>query len=195
MVCAKCGLVLGPNFVEPLPLPASLNIHPELSSICERLHTPYQNEIASCYDHLTHLPHPYRMGVALYTTLNRLGTPKSLGTIAYLCQLSSRQLWRKMRHMDINDSFNYENFAEAFLAPLNLSFSAITQIKKRADSFPSSFRPQTVLTTLAYLHIKGRGKELSLQKLSKQLHVSSMSAFRCLKAIERQHASPPSREV
>ena len=82
----------------------------------------------------------------------------------------------------IDDSFCIEEFAFPFLAGLNLSYTAVQEIRKKAEQSKTGFSPRSALAALAYIYLKkDPSTKMSLRSISRHLGVSQMSIFRYLK--------------
>lgn len=203
VVCAKCGLVLDQLYIYPTPTSSKQQEVPappdaELYEICHKLNTPFYSTIADKFKSLHH-PHApkknFLMAAAIYSSLNSLGCPQDIQKICYLCEVSSKRLWKCMNKMsDVDDSFNYA-FAEHFLQSFQLPYSVIKELQEQAENVPGTCSPKTVLASLCYNYLNKTGKKISLYKLAGQLGVSQMSCRRCLKSIKKENASTPSRQV
>ena len=205
VVCSKCGLVLDQLYIYPTPHHEEVSIDTELYEICLKLPTPFYPLIKSKFHSLSHhrVPKNYLMAAAIYSSLNKLGCPQDIKKICYLCQVSSKRLWKYMNHLpDVDDSFSYA-FAEHFLQSLKLPYSVINKLQIEAENVPGTFSPKTVLTSLCYNYLNKIGNKIALNKLTRELDVSLMSCRRCLRAIKeekaikalKENASSPSRVV
>ena len=201
VVCAKCGLVLDQLYIYPTPTSSKQQEVPappdaELYEICHKLNTPFYSIIADKFKSLHHPRAPkknFLMAAAIYSSLNSLGCPQDIQKICYLCEVSSKRLWKCMNKMsDVDDSFNYA-FAEHFLQSFQLPYSVIKELQEQAENVPGTCSPKTVLASLCYKYLSKTDKKMALNKLAKQLGVSQMSCRRCLKSIK--DASSPSRQV
>ena len=199
VVCAKCGLVLDQLYIYPTPsskqpeAPADA----ELYEICHKLNTPFYSIIADKFKSLRHPRAPkknFLMAAAIYSSLNSLGCPQDIQKICFLCQVSSKRLWKYMNKMpDVDDSFDYA-FAEHFLQSFQLPYSVIRELQEQAENVPGTCSPKTVLASLCYNYLNKTDKKIALNKLADQLGVSLMSCRRCLDSI-KENASSPSRQV
>ena len=198
VVCAKCGLVLDQLYIYPTPSSKQQEVpaDAELYEICHKLNTPFYSIIADKFKSLRHHRAPkknFLMAAAIYSSLNSLGCPQDIQKICYLCQVSSKRLWKYMNKMpDVDDSFDYA-FAEHFLQSFQLPYSVIKELQEQAENVPGTCSPKTVLASLCYKYLSKTDKKIALNKLAKQLDVSQMSCRRFLKSIK--DASSPSRQV
>ena len=189
VVCSLCGVVLDQLYETPLLSQPSRPLYPDLYDICVRMHTSLYPQIETCFSELLKLgkPRNYMMGAAIYSTLNRFGCSQDIELICYLCNISSKRLWKYMSEVPVDHTFHYD-FAENYLQILKLPYRIICEIKRRADLIEGSYNPRTVCAAMAYNYLKTTPQKMSLNKLTKQLGVSQMSVYRCLKSI-RQNAS------
>ena len=195
VVCRLCGLVLDQLYVYPAQPQESPSVQHDLYEICTKLQTPYYSAIEGTFNSLTHfrIPRDYLMGSAIYSTLNALGCSFDLEKICYLCNISSKRLWKYMNFLGVDDTFSFA-FAEQFLQELSLPYSAITQIRVVAEKVLGAYSPRTILASLCYIYLRNTDRKISLPKLTKLLGVSQMSCYRCLKSI-RKNATSSQREI
>ena len=72
---------------------------------------------------------------------------------------------------------------ENILQELELDFAATKKINQKVFLITqeTDFSPKTCIAVATYLYLKDNNLKISIPKLSKQLNVSSMSMYRCLK--------------
>ena len=198
VVCSKCGLVLDHLYLDSpsSSMQQEVSTDAELYEICLKLNTPFYSIIKDKFESLKHLRVPkkkFLMAAAIYSSLNSLDCPQDIEKICYLCQVTSKRLWKYMNKMpDIDDNFSYA-FAEHFLQSFQLPYSVIKELQEQAENVPGTFSPKTVLASLCYNYLNKTGNKIAINKVANQLGVSLMSCRRCLDSIN--NASSPSRQV
>ena len=87
--------------------------------------------------------------------------------------------------MPLTHQIEFTSMTEQLLQSLNINFMQATEINKKVMEIneKTDFSPKTCIAVATYLYLKDNSKYVSIPKLSKELKVSSMSMYRCLKRI------------
>ena len=126
--------------------------------------------------------------VCIYTTLIELNTPQPL---SYLCKLTNVNVKKVWHYLKTNDSFYRPNLmCEFLLNPLNLSFKDVGKIRTVVKQLEREFvfSPKTLIASCSYIFLRERNIKLEIpisqSRLAKQLGISPMTIYRCVKKIE-----------
>ena len=160
--------------------------------ICAKLHCPniIIEKIVCKYEKLKteylNVAQAYLIAASIYSICNKENCSKSLNDICFVCNCSVKKFLKKTRYLPLTHIFDITSMTESILQELKLGFVATKTINEKVFLITqqTDFSPKTCIAVATYLYLKDNNFKISIPKLSKQLNVSSMSMYRCLKKIK-----------
>ena len=125
--------------------------------------------------------------MSIYMTLIESEVPRPLN---HLCALTNVNMSKVRLYLKDKDSFYRPNLmCEYFLHSLNLSYKDVEEIKAMVKLFENKFvfSQKTLIASCAYIFLRkskdDSHKRITKSQLAKQLGISAMAIYRCIKKI------------
>ena len=202
-VCVDCGLVLDKIYLHHSNIIKnethlshnSLDIIERMCAKCNIENENIKNVITKKWQDLKKI---WRKNVcteslAMVCIYIGLIESKSPRPLSHLCEQTNVNIKNVWQYLKANDSFYKPNLmCEYFLHTLNLSFKDIEEIRKMVKRYESMyvFSQKTLIASCAYIFLRGRentsNKHTSVTQLAKQLGISSMAIYRCVKKLNNK---------
>ena len=128
--------------------------------------------------------------MCIYTALIESKVPRPLN---HLCALTNVNMNKVRPYLKDKDSFYRPNLmCEYFLHSLNLSYKDVEEIKEMVKLLENKFvfSQKTLIASCAYIFLRkskhDSHKRITKSQLAKQLGISAMAIYRCIKKINHQ---------
>ena len=125
--------------------------------------------------------------MCIYTALIESKVPRPLN---HLCALTNVNMSKVRLYLKDKDSFYRPNLmCEYFLHSLNLSYKDVEEIKEMVKLLENKFvfSQKTLIASCAYIFLRkskhDSHKRITKSQLAKQLGISAMAIYRCVKKI------------
>ena len=203
-VCTDCGLVLDQIYLPKIKTSSLFskernqhNPDPEIvdtvDRMCDKCNIDDENIKRNIFLKLQNCKHACLESsvlMCIYTALIESEVPRPLKD---LCALTNVDMSKARLYLKDKDSFYRPNLmCEYFLHSLNLSYKDVEEIKASVKLLENRFvfSQKTLIASCAYIFLRkskhDSHKRITKSQLAKQLGISAMAIYRCVKKINHQ---------
>ena len=202
-VCTDCGLVLDQIYLPKtetrilnskesnghVPDPEIVDVVDRMCGKCNIDNENIKRNIFLKLQNCKHACLESSVLMCIYTALIESKVPRPLN---HLCALTNVDMSKVRLYLKDKDSFYRPSLmCEYFLHSLNLSYKDVEEIKASVKLFEnkSVFSQKTLIASCTYIFLRKNKrdshKRITKLQLAKQLGISAMAIYRCVKKINR----------